>query len=85
MTLEIQHPEVNKLARELASYTGETVSTAVVNALRERLEREKKKQKRPSSLKEEILRIGRECAALSILDNRPAEEILAYNDIGVPA
>lgn len=85
MTLQINHPEADALAHELAFYTGEPVSTAVVNALRERLDREKKKQNQPQSLKDEILRIGRECASLPILDNRPAEEILDYDDIGVPA
>jgi antitoxin VapB len=85
MTLTINHPEVDELAHELASYTGETVTQAVVNALRERLEREKEKQSPPLSLKEELLRIGQECAALPLLDQRSPEEILGYNEHGVPA
>ena len=85
MTLTINHPEVDELAHDLASYTGETVTQAVVNALRERLEREKEKQSLPLSLKEELLRIGQECAALPLLDQRSPEEILGYNEHGVPA
>ena len=79
MTLTINHPEVDELAHELASYTGETVTQAVVKALRERLEREKEKQSPPLSLKEELLRIGQECAALPLLDQRSPEKILGYN------
>jgi antitoxin VapB len=83
MAITINHPEADELARELSNYTGETITQAVVTALRERLEREKGKQGRPISLKEELLRIGQECAALPILDNRSSEEILGYNEIGV--
>jgi antitoxin VapB len=36
MTLTIDHPEADRLAEELASYTGETVPQAVIVALRER-------------------------------------------------
>ncbi len=43
------------------------------------------KQGQPASLKEELLRIGQECASLPLLDNRSPEEILGYNEIGVTA
>jgi antitoxin VapB len=85
MTITINHPEAEELARELTSYTGETLTQAVLNALRERLEREKGKQSQPTSLKEELLRIGQECAALPVLDNRLPEDIVGYNEYGVPA
>lgn len=84
MTLTIKDPEADALVRELARYTGETEAQAVLNALRERLEREREKQDRPLSLKEELLRIGRECAALPVLDNRHPDEILGYNEQGIP-
>lgn len=41
MTLNIKSDEVDRLARELTLITGESVTDAVANALRERLEREK--------------------------------------------
>lgn len=84
MTLTINHPEVDKLAQELSQYTGESLTQAVINALRERLEREKGKVGQTKSLKEELLQIGRECAALPLLDQRTPDEILGYNDIGTP-
>lgn len=80
MTLEIKDLEVNKLAHELMRYTGESISQAVANALRERLDSEKGKQGQPVtlSLKEELLRIGQECASQPILDKCTPEEILAF-------
>ena len=82
--VELNHPEVKKLAGEIISYTGETMTQAVVNALRERLLREQEKYRpQPPSLQEELLRIGQECAALPILDRRTPDEILGYNESGI--
>ncbi len=53
MALNIKHPEADRLARELAARTGETITQAVLNALRERLKREGAKS--PLSLKDEII------------------------------
>ena len=40
MTLNIKDPEADRLARELAGRTGETLTQTVIIALRERLKRE---------------------------------------------
>lgn len=85
MSLTINHPEADKLAHELMSYTGETLTQVVLNALRERLKQEKARQQASPSLKEELLEIGRACAALPLLDERSPETILGYNEIGVPS
>ncbi len=82
MALSIKHPDADRLARELAARTGEGITEAVIIALRERLERTKRA--RPTALKDEILRIGNECAALPELDVRTADEILAYAADGLP-
>jgi len=84
MALTLDHPEVDELAQELSHYTGESLTEAVITALRERLEREKEKSSQTVplqavSLKEEIIRIGQECAALPVLDQRTPEKILGYN------
>jgi antitoxin VapB len=71
--------------RELIDYTGETEIQAVIEALRERLERERQKQETPTSLKETLLDIGRTCAALPVLDERAPDEIIGYDTNGVPA
>jgi antitoxin VapB len=39
MAIYITNPEANRLARELVARTGETLTEAVTQALRERLER----------------------------------------------
>ena len=78
----IKHPEVDRLARELAARTGETITEAVLNALRERLKREGAKS--PLSLKDEIMEISRRCAALPNVDRRSADEIIGYDEHGLP-
>ncbi|MEZ4664924.1 MAG: type II toxin-antitoxin system VapB family antitoxin [Caldilineaceae bacterium] len=85
MALMVEHPEVDKLVRELIGFTGESTTQVVITALQERLNREKsKRQQNSQSTKEAILRIGRECAALAVLDTRSAEEILGYDKHGLP-
>ncbi len=77
MALTVNHPDAELLVQELIAYTGETLTQAVLNALRERIKKEK--EKRAISLKDERLQIGKQCAALPVLDNRRPEEILNYN------
>lgn len=84
MTVTINHPDVNRLLRQLIATTGESEPEAVALALRERLAREQDRRVAKHRLAEELLRIGRECAALAILDDRPAEVILGYDKNGLP-
>ena len=57
----------------MASRTGETLTAAVIVALRERLARLKGKRRR-RLLRDELRDIARRCAALPTLDDRPADE-----------
>lgn len=82
MALSIKDPEADRLARELADRTGETLTQAVVTALRDRLHRVKRRGGR--RLAEELRIIGERCAALPVLDARPADEIIGYDDRGLP-
>ena len=75
MALSIKHPEADKLARELAARTGETLTEAVIAALRERLQREAGRT-RVRRLSDELGRIGARCAAFPVLDDRTPDEIL---------
>jgi antitoxin VapB len=84
MPLSIKDPTADRLARALARRTGETITGAVVKALRERLEREKRKNQAIESLVEEVMEIGRHCAALAPLDKRSPDEILGNDDNGLP-
>ena len=83
MALSIKHPEADRLARELATVTGETLTDAIIAALRERLRREQGRPRQPS-LRDEIRAIRQRCAALPVKDHRSPEEILGYDDKGLP-
>ena len=82
MNTLVNDSQVNKLAQELASYTGESIPEAIERALLERLEKEKQRELKPPSLAEQILEIGRRCASLSVQDDRSSDEILGYNEQG---
>ena len=63
--MNIKDPEAHKLARRLARVTGETVTAAVKQSLRERLDRVTAKQeKKGDDRLERILKIAREAAPL---------------------
>ena len=63
MSLNISNAETCRLADELTRLTGETTTGAVTVALRERLERERRKRD-ASALAQELHAIGQRCAAL---------------------
>ena len=84
MPLSIKDPDADRLARALAQRTGETLTEAVINALRERLERELRKDQSIENLIEDVTEIGRHCAALPLLDPRGPDEILGYDKNGLP-
>lgn len=83
MALSIKDPEADRLARELAARTGETLTRAVVTALRERLERENRRR-RVLPLRGELAAIRHRCAALPVLDERTPDEIIGYDEHGLP-
>ena len=84
MPLNIKDPATEKFVRELAALTGETVTAAVRRAAEERLQRVRGKQS-GRRLAEELLEIGRRCAALLDQDTRTAQEIIGYDENGVPS
>ena len=83
MALSVKDPEADRLAREVAARTGETLTTAVVVALRERLARLKGRPRR-RGLRDDLAQIARRCSALPTLDERAPDEILGYDERGMP-
>jgi antitoxin VapB len=83
VALNIRSPETEALATELARLTGETKTEAVTKAVRDRLERVKRGRQR-RSLADELDAIGKQCAALPVLDSRASDEILGYDEHGLP-
>lgn len=83
MALNIKDLEADRLARDLAATTGESLTTAVTVALRERLER-LRGAAAATSLTDELNAIAQRCAALPVLDDRSEDEILGYDAHGLP-
>jgi antitoxin VapB len=83
MALNIRNPEAERLAAELARHTGENKTEAVIRALRDRLERVRREGSR-RRLADELEEIGEHCASLPVLDGRTAEEIVGYDENGLP-
>jgi antitoxin VapB len=83
MGMSIKNLDVERLAREIAAKTGESLTGAIQRALEERLERLKREQRRSVSLNqlEDILR---RVDQLPIADSRSPNEILGYDDHGLP-
>jgi antitoxin VapB len=83
MALNIRNAEAERLAAELARLTGESKTEAVTRALRDRLDRVRRERAK-KTLGDELEQIARECASLPVLDARSEEEILGYDQTGIP-
>ena len=82
MTLNIKDPAAHALAQILAKETGETMTHAVTEAIRERLERIRR-QRKPDAIVADLLTIGRRCA--SSIKGRPVDHgALLYDERGLP-
>jgi len=85
MALSIKSPEADRLARELAQATGESITDAVVAAIRERLDRERRRRSaRGERFHARLKRIQERVARLPVLDSRTPDEIIGYDQNGLP-
>jgi antitoxin VapB len=82
MALSIKSDEADRLARELAAETGETLTEAVVIALKERLDREHSRN--TASMSTRLARLAADVASLPVADSRTPVEIIGYDDAGLP-
>ena len=82
MSLNIKDREAHELAAELARLTGESMTKAVTEAIRERLKREKRKRDE-DKLFAELMEIADQCAAYPRRDDRSLEDFL-YDERGLP-
>jgi antitoxin VapB len=83
MAMSIKSPEAEALARKVSAATGESLTLAILTSLRERWER-LERRKQPSSLADELNELAQRCAALPVQDLRSPEEIIGYDENGVP-
>jgi antitoxin VapB len=79
MSLNIKNEETYRLARELAALTGESMTAAVTEAVRERLTRVKSK-----GMADRIMKIAKESAALLKGKPLPDHAELLYDERGLP-
>jgi antitoxin VapB len=83
MALNIKNDRTQKLARELAKLTGESMTAAVTEAVRERLNRVRDEQ--GAGLAGRLLKIGKDCAAHLKEPYRSVDHgELLYNEKGLP-
>ena len=80
MVLSIKNAEADQLARRLAELTGESITETVVESLRARLELERRRR-RTRDLGDIVERFSQ----LPVLDRREAEEIIGYDEHGLPS
>jgi antitoxin VapB len=83
MGLNIKSEETHRLARELARLTGESMTAAVTEAVRERLDRVRNRQ--AIGLADRLLAIGKDCAVRLKEPFRSADHgDLLYDQSGLP-
>jgi antitoxin VapB len=80
MALSIKSDRADQLARELASLTGESITETVITSLERRLAEEQRMRRRRSV--DDLVERFRE---LPVLDARSADEIIGYDENGLPA
>jgi antitoxin VapB len=85
VALSLKDPETDRLARDVARLTGESLTEAVRVALEERLKRERLKRGKNPDLTARLDEIVRRFSALPVLDPRTPEEILGYDENGLPS
>lgn len=78
MSLNIKNEETHRMAQELAALTGQSMSAAVNEALREKLQRVKSK-----GMAERIMKISKECSALLKGKRLPDIDELLYDEKGL--
>lgn len=83
MSLNLKSDEAHRLARELADATGESMTAAVIEAMRERLLRLRRGSQ--EEFVQRLLMIGRDCAAHLTEEERTMDpDDLLYDERGLP-
>ena len=81
MAFSIKNDEADELLRELVGITGESLTTAVTESLRERLERERLGRE---TKRIRMQRAIERCRALPVLNDVTADDILQWDENGLP-
>jgi antitoxin VapB len=85
MAMNIKNNEAQRLAHKLSRLTGESLTKAVTEAVRERLERVEIEKREEEGLAERLMQIGKDCAAHLKEPFRTADHAdLLYDERGLP-
>jgi antitoxin VapB len=82
MTVLIKDEEADRMIRQLAERTGETITDAVKKAVAQRLERVPLSEQEIAERRRRIEVILARADAMPTIDHRSADEIIGYNDQG---
>jgi antitoxin VapB len=83
MSLNIKNEKTHRMARELAQATGESMTAAVTEAIRERLERVRGGSRKRMAVR--LMELGRDCAARLKEPYRSMDiDELLYDENGLP-
>jgi antitoxin VapB len=87
MGMNIKDPDVHAMTKELAELTGLSLTAAVKMAVEQALIQARTQHQRPKfrSIEQDLTEISLRCAALPDCDRRSMEEILGYDEFGLPS
>jgi antitoxin VapB len=85
MALHIRSEKADRLARQVAARTGESLTDAVIQGLELRLKQAEQQPNDPKRKKRTFEQILAEIHALPILDGRDPDEIIGYDEHGLPS
>jgi antitoxin VapB len=79
MSMNIKNPQVHRMARELAELRGCSLTEAVIEATNQNA------HLNADQLEQRLTEIALNCSQLPDQDQRSAEEILGYDEVGLPS
>jgi len=82
MAILIKDQEADQMIRMLAERTGESITDAVKQAVRERLERVPPTEDEIAARKRKIDALIARAGAMPTVDDRTPDEIIGYNELG---
>jgi antitoxin VapB len=85
MSLNIKNEEAHQLAKELAEQTGESMTEAVIVALRERLAQVRNREEQIQARADAIMALGQEIASRMSPETRTMDvDEYLYDEHGLP-
>ena len=83
MAFNVKNDEADLLLRQLTAVTGETLTDAIIVALSERLARERRIRDADGALS--LTQAINRLADRAVVDERTDDEVLGYDDVGLPS